>query len=115
MQLLLGMNVSTDNARMLQALTQRGIPDPHSRPDPAANNTYADFLKTRPLVFLKAKEPLEAIDWIRTIEQKFSLIHCSDVQKTLFAVQQLQGPAGVWWESFLATQPEEHQVPWAEF
>ena len=73
------MNVSTDNARMLQALTQRGIPDPHSRPDPAANNTYADFLKTKIPISLKAEEPLEAVDWIQTIEKKVGLIHCSDV------------------------------------
>jgi len=45
----------------------------------------------------------------------FSLIHSSDVQKNLFVVQQLQGPTGAWWESFLATQPEGHQVSWAKF
>jgi hypothetical protein len=44
------------------------------------------FLKTQPPIFYKAKEPLEAQDWIRTIELKFSLIHYSDVQKTQFAV-----------------------------
>jgi len=48
-------------------------------PDPEANNTYADFLKTHPLVFLKADKPLEADDWLHTIEQKFGLIQCSDV------------------------------------
>ena len=109
------MNVSADNARMLQALTQDVIPNPHGRPDPVVDNTYHDFLKTHPPVFHKAKEPLETEDWIRTIELKFSLIHCSDVQKTQFAVQQLQGPIGAWWVSFLATQPKGHQVPWANF
>ena len=44
-----------------------------------ADNTYHDFLKTHPPVFRKAEEPLEAEDWIRTTEQKFGLIHCSDV------------------------------------
>ena len=40
------MNVSTDNALMLQALTHHVIPDPRGRPDPAADNTYLDFQKT---------------------------------------------------------------------
>jgi len=60
------MNVSTTNACMLQALTQHVIPDPHGRPDPVANNTYRDFLKTHPLIFHKAEEPLEAENWICT-------------------------------------------------
>ena len=60
------MNVSTNNACMLQALTQHVIPDPHGRPDPVADNTYRDFLKTHPLIFHKAEEPLEAENWICT-------------------------------------------------
>ena len=94
---------------MLQTLVQHGIPDPK------ADHTYRDFLKTNPPVFHKAKEPLEAEDWIRTIEQKFGLLRYSDIQKTLFAAQQLQGPAGAWWASFLATQPKGHQVLWVDF
>ena len=90
-------------------------PGQHGRHNPKANNTYADFLKTQPPIFTKADEPLETNDWIRTIEQKFGLIHCNGNQKTLFAAQQLQGPAGAWWESYLAIQPEGHQVPWVEF
>jgi hypothetical protein len=85
---------------MLQALTQQVILDLE------ADNTYLDFLKTQPPIFYKANEPLEAEDWLRTIEQKFSLIPCSDVQKTQFAVQQLQGSAGAWWANFILTRPE---------
>ena len=64
-------------------------PGPHGHPDPEGNNTYADFLKTHPPIFTKAEEPLEADDWICTIEQKFGHIHCNGNQKTLFAAQQL--------------------------
>ena len=77
------VNVSPSNACMLQTLVQHGIPDPE------ADHTYRDFLKTHPPIFHKAEEPLEAEDRLRTIEQKFSLIRCSDVQKTLFVAQQL--------------------------
>ena len=83
------MNVSVDNARMLHALTQHVTPNPRGQPDPAADNTYHYFLKTHPPIFHKAEQPLEAEYWICTIEQKFGLIHCSDIQKTLFVVQQL--------------------------
>ena len=73
------------------------------------------FLKLALPSFLKADENLEVDYWIRTIEQKFGLIYCSDVQKTQFAPQQLQSPASVWWANFLSTQPEGHQVPWSNF
>lgn len=62
------MNVSADNACLLQALVQNGMPVPQGHLEPATHNTYDGFLKTHPPVFLKAEEHLEADDWIRTIE-----------------------------------------------
>jgi hypothetical protein len=52
-----------------------------------------EFLETRPPIFIKAEEPLEADEWIRVMEQKFGLIRCIETQKPLFAAQQLRGPA----------------------
>jgi hypothetical protein len=49
------------------------------------------------------------------MEQKFGLIRCTDVQKPLFATQQLRGPASTWWENLYAIQPAGHQVTWEEF
>jgi hypothetical protein len=49
--------------------------------------TYVDFTYTRPPVFLKADEPLEADDWLRTIEQKFDLLQCIEYQKPVFVAQ----------------------------
>jgi len=72
-------------------------------------------METRPPVFTKADEPLEAGDWLRTMEHKFSLIRYSETQKPLFAAQQLRGAAGAWWKNFLAIQNPGHQVTWAEF
>jgi hypothetical protein len=58
------INVSADNARLLQAITQDSIPAQQHNQNPPGNNNYVDFLKTQPPVFLKADEPLEADDWI---------------------------------------------------
>jgi hypothetical protein len=35
---------------------------------------YMEFSETRPPIFVKAKEPLEADEWIQVMEQKFGLI-----------------------------------------
>jgi hypothetical protein len=44
-------------------------------------------LATHPPLFSEEKDPLEADDWLRTTESKFSLLHCMEYQKTLYAAQ----------------------------
>jgi hypothetical protein len=49
------------------------------------------------------------------IESKFGLLHCTEVQKTLFATQQLHGDASAWWANYTATHPADYQMSWTEF
>jgi hypothetical protein len=49
------------------------------------------------------------------MEFKFGLLCYTEVQKTLFTAQQLQGDASAWWANYTATHPADYQVPWAEF
>jgi hypothetical protein len=49
--------------------------------------SYFDFLATQPPIFSRAKDLLDADDWLRTIESKFGLLHCTGYQKTLYAAQ----------------------------
>jgi hypothetical protein len=79
------------------------------------NMSYSDFLATHPPVFSRAKDLLDADDWLRTTESKFSLLHCTKYQKTLYAAQQLRGPAGAWWASYTTSLPDDHHVAWDEF
>jgi hypothetical protein len=41
-------------------------------------NLYLEFSKNRPLLFVKAEEPLEADEWVWVTEQKFGLIRCTE-------------------------------------
>jgi hypothetical protein len=78
---------------------------------------YQDFLSTQPPLFHKADKPIDADAWLRTIESKFALLSapCSDVNKALFAAQQLRGTARIWWDHYYAMQPAGHVVTWDEF
>jgi hypothetical protein len=38
-----------------------------------------------PSTLLRGKDPLEADDWLHTIESKFSLLYYTEYQKTLYA------------------------------
>jgi len=75
------VNVTIDNARLLQELAQSNqnmMQGNHGRNHHRQEATYVDFMDTRPPIFTKADEPLEADDWLRTMEQKFDLIPCTE-------------------------------------
>jgi hypothetical protein len=79
------VNATADNTRFLremagQQLQQQGGLGYQQGP---RETTYLDFSKTRPPLFIKAEDPLEADEWIRVIEQKFGLLRCSETQKPL--------------------------------
>jgi hypothetical protein len=79
------------------------------------DSLYLDFLATQLPVFADATDPVEADSWLCTTESKFGLLHCTEYQKTLYAVQQLRDAARAWWASYIATLPEDHHVPLGEF
>ena len=70
-----------------------------------------------PPLFNVTEEPLDADAWIRTTESMFSLlvVPCSDVNKALFAAQQLHGTARLWWDHYNSLLPDDHIVTWDEF
>jgi hypothetical protein len=68
-----------------------------------APTTHSDFAATHPPLFTEE------------MESKFGLLHCIEVQKTLFTAQQLWDDASAWWANYTATRPTDYQVSWAEF
>jgi hypothetical protein len=62
-----------------------------------------------------AVDPMEASDWLRTVEKKLGLIQCTDQERVGFATHQLVGPASEWWDSYEASRPEGHTITWNEF
>ncbi|WVZ51507.1 hypothetical protein U9M48_002651, partial [Paspalum notatum var. saurae] len=67
--------------------------------------SYTDFAALQPPIFTTTIDPLDADDWLRIIESKFSLLPALC----------LHGPSGSWCASFLAIKPAGHQVTWDEF
>jgi hypothetical protein len=100
---------------LIQNEARREAERPHHPRYQDMNTSYSEFLATHLPLFSGGKDPLDADDWLRTTESKFSLLHCTEYQKTLYAAQQLRGPAGVWWASYTAALPADHHVSWGEF
>ena len=103
--LITDRNEQTELMRQLvqaQANAGRGR---HAPPLPPAETDYVSFLATQPPLFRKADDPLEADAWIRTIEDKFGILNCTERDKAAFAAQQLRGPAKIWWVNHKALLP----------
>jgi hypothetical protein len=96
------------------ANSARGGHGARNAPAPSLT-TYGDYVSTHPLLFTKAGESLKADHWLRVIESKFGLLHCTAVQKTLFTAQQLRCDASVCWANYATTRPVDYQVMWTEF
>jgi hypothetical protein len=111
------VNATADHTRFLREMVGNQVQQHGGRGQQQApqDATYLEFSETRPPLFVKAEEPLEAAEWVRVMEQKFGLIRCIEIQKPLFAAQQLRGPASTWWANLSATQHVGHQVTWEEF
>jgi hypothetical protein len=55
----------------MQNDAHRGADRPRHHRQQDMNKSYFEFLATHPLVFSRAKDPLNADDWLRTTESKF--------------------------------------------
>ena len=104
----------TELLRQLVANSTRGGNGARNAPAPTPT-TYSDFASTHPPLFTEAGEPLEADHWLRVMESKFGLLRCTEVQKTLFAAQQLRGDASAWWANYTTTRSANYQMSLTEF
>jgi hypothetical protein len=48
-------------------------------------SNFKDFIDTRPLIFKEATKPLDAEEWINTMEDKFRVLRLTEVLKIEYA------------------------------
>jgi hypothetical protein len=58
-------------------------------PAPNQYSSFRDFLDTKPPLFKEAEEPLQAEEWLNTVEQKFRLLRLTESLKAEYAAYQL--------------------------
>jgi hypothetical protein len=70
---------------------QQLVQNQHNQPVAGAqpHDKRGEFLKGHPPMFTHAADPLEADDWLRTMERQLNIAQCDDRQKVLFASRQL--------------------------
>jgi hypothetical protein len=73
------------------------------------------FMRCHPPVFAHSTDPMDAEDWLCTVERELHIAQCNDLEKVLYGPQQLRGAAQSWWESNLATHANPEVITWEEF
>jgi hypothetical protein len=69
-------------------------------PRPSPQSRLGEFLRTCPTTFSQAKDPMEAEDWLKSIEKKLKIAQCTNQEKVLFAAHQLFRTTAEWWETY---------------
>jgi hypothetical protein len=67
------------------------------------------------LVFAHSVDPMDAEDWLCTMERELHTAQCNDREKVLYGPRQLRGAAQSWWESYLATHVNPDAITWEGF
>jgi hypothetical protein len=66
-------------------------------------------------VFAHSSDPMDAKDWLRTVERELHTAQCDDKEKVLYGPRLLRGAAQSWCVSYLATHANPDAITWEEF
>jgi hypothetical protein len=97
-------------AQMLQTMQQTMVNMQNAQPQaspPPPRDRLGDFQRTKLPTFSHSMEPMDANDWLKTVERKLQVAQCNNQEKVLLASHQLIGPAADWWEAYV----EAHEEP----
>jgi hypothetical protein len=60
-------------------------------------------------------DPMDADDWLKSVEKKLQVVQCNNREKVLLASHQLCGPAAEWWDAYVEAHEEPQSINWLEF
>jgi hypothetical protein len=96
-----------------QQQQQQAPPQPQMPQMP--RDKRAEFMRGHPPTFAHSSDPMDAEDWLRTVERELHTAQCDDREKVLYGPRLLRGAAQSWWESYLATHANPDTITWEEF
>jgi hypothetical protein len=69
----------------------------------------------KPPTFSNSLDPLQADDWLKSVEKMLNIAQCTNREKVLYASGRLTGPATDWWDAYCAAHAATHTITWAKF
>jgi hypothetical protein len=79
--------------QMVQTIQQTMVNMQNAQPQappPPPRDRLGDFQHTKPPTFSPSMEPMNADDWLKTVEKKLEVVQCDNREKVLLASHQLQ-------------------------
>jgi hypothetical protein len=104
-------------AAMQQVQQQQPPPQPQMQVQmpQMPRDKRAEFMRGHPPVFAHSADPMDAKDWLRTVERELHATQCNNLEKVMYGPRLLRGAAQSWWESYLATHADPKAINWEEF
>jgi hypothetical protein len=84
-------------------------------PPPPARDRHREFMSHKPPSFSHSSDPLQADDWIKTVEKMLNIVQCTKREKVLYASGRLEGTAADWWDAYTAAHDTPNTITWQEF
>jgi hypothetical protein len=101
-------------AQQLQQQQQQA-PLPPPPPPVPPRDKHGEFMSHNPPTFASSPDPLDADDWLKSIEKMLNIAQCTDREKVLYASGRQIGPAADWWDSYTTAHDAADTITWAEF
>jgi hypothetical protein len=104
--------------QMVQTMQQTMVNMQNAQPQappPSPRDRLRDFQRTKPPTFSHSVEPMDADDWLKTVEKKLQVVQFNNREKVLLASHQLTGPATDWWDAYVEAHEEPDTINWNEF
>jgi hypothetical protein len=60
-------------------------------------------------------EPIDADDWLKSIEKKLQVVQCNNRENVLLDSHQLSGPATDRWDAYVEAHEEPESINWSVF
>jgi hypothetical protein len=105
-------------AQLLQTMQQTLVnmqAAPPQAPPPPPRDRLGEFQRTKPPTFSQATKPMDANDWLKSVEKKLQVVQCNNHEKVLLASHQLSGPTADWWDAYVEAHEEPESINWPEF
>jgi hypothetical protein len=69
----------------------------------------------KPLTFSNSSDPLQANDWLKSVDKMLNIAQCSNREKVLYALGRLTDPAVDWWDAYCTAHAAANTITWSEF
>jgi hypothetical protein len=100
-------------AQMVQSMeNMQQVPQYQPTLQQQPRDKLGEFQRTKTLTFSRSVEPMDADDWLKTVEKKLQVVQCNNREKVLFVAHQLVEPAADWWDAYVEAHEKPETINW---